>query len=64
MSEMLTEDYLRVGLKTGTYDYLDNNPSDICQAVIDMIDVVRGRENPSFAQRRFHERLVPWKLFL
>ena len=58
LSDMLTEGYLRVGLKTGTYDYLDNSPSDICQAVIDMIEVVRGREHPSFAQRRFNERLV------
>ena len=58
LSEMLTEGYLRVGLKTGKYDYLDNSPSDICQAVIDMIEVVRGREQQSFSQRRFNERLI------
>jgi len=58
MSEMLTADYLRVGLKTGTYDYVDNSPSDIRQAVIDMIDVVHGREHRSDAQRRFNERLA------
>jgi putative glycosyltransferase (TIGR04372 family) len=58
LSEMLTEGYLRVGLKTDDYDHLDNSPSDICQGVIDMIDVVRGRETQSFAQRRFNERLI------
>ncbi|MBI2828248.1 MAG: TIGR04372 family glycosyltransferase [Acidobacteria bacterium] len=58
LSEMLTEDYLRVGLEANKYDYLDNSPSDIRQAVIDMIDVVCGRETPSLAQRRFNERLV------
>lgn len=56
--EMLTEDYLRVGLETNTYDYLDNSPSDIRQAAIDMIDVVRGCEQRSAAQRRFNERLM------
>lgn len=56
--EMLTEDYLRVGLEADKYDYLDNTPSDICDAIIDMIDVVGGRESLSPAQRRFNERLV------
>ena len=55
---MLTADYLRMGLQTNTYDYLDNSPADIRQAVIDMIEVVRGREHRSGAQRGFKERLT------
>ena len=58
LSEMLTADYLRMGLETNTYDYLDNSPADIRQAVIDMIEVVRGREHRSAAQRGFNERLT------
>lgn len=58
LSDMLTEGYLRTGLETGKYDYLDNTPGDICQAVLDMIDVVHARESLSSAQRRFNERLA------
>jgi putative glycosyltransferase (TIGR04372 family) len=58
LAEMLTERYLRAALKTGEYDFLDNSPSDIRQGVIDMIDVVSGREDLSLAQRRFNDRLM------
>lgn len=57
VSAMLTDGYLREGLTTGRYDHLDNSPPDIRQAVVDMIDVVHGREVLSPAQQRFNERL-------
>jgi putative glycosyltransferase (TIGR04372 family) len=57
ISEMLTEDYLRAGFKDGRYEYVDNSPSEIRQAVIDMIEVVRGRERRSSWQDKFNRRL-------
>lgn len=58
VSEMLTEAYLRTGLDTQKYEHLDNEASDIRDAALDMIDVVRGREELSPAQRDFNERLL------
>jgi hypothetical protein len=54
---MLTEAYLRDGLDPGRYQHLDNTPADIAEAVLDMIEVVRGAEELSPAQRRFNQRL-------
>lgn len=58
LSDMLTEGYLRTGLDVSLYEHLDNDPIDISEAVMDMLDVVRGHEIESTAQRRFNERLV------
>lgn len=58
ISEMLTESYLRTGLDVSLYEHLDNEPVDIAEAAMDMVDVVRGQEIESAAQRRFNERLV------
>jgi putative glycosyltransferase (TIGR04372 family) len=55
--EMLTEDYLRVGFKHGRFEAVDNSPSDICRAALDMIDVVEGREQRSSWQNTFNRRL-------
>jgi putative glycosyltransferase (TIGR04372 family) len=57
ISEMLTEDYLRTGLDQSRYEQLDNQPADIADAVIDMIDAARGREEMTAAQQRFNDRL-------
>ena len=57
ISEMLTEDYLRVGFKDDRYECVDNSPSEIRQAVIDMIEVVRGHEKRSSWQDKFNRRL-------
>ena len=57
ISEMLTEDFLRNGFKSGRYEYLDNEPYDIQRAVIDMLDVVAGHEQLSSAQAKFNRRL-------
>ena len=57
VSEMLTPDYLRDGLKSGRFEHVDNTPEDLRQAVIDMVDVVRGQETLSAAQRDFNARL-------
>ncbi len=56
--EMLTERYLRTGLDMAKYEHLDNTPKDLAQAVLDMIDVVRGDERLSLPQRRFNRALV------
>ena len=58
ISEMLTEGYLRRGLDTERYEHIDNDPADISEAVMDMGEVVLGREQLSDAQRRFNERLA------
>jgi putative glycosyltransferase (TIGR04372 family) len=57
VSDMLTEDFLRVGFKTDRFECVDNTPDDIRRAVVDMIDVVRGRERRSSWQSRFNRRL-------
>jgi putative glycosyltransferase (TIGR04372 family) len=56
--EMLTESYLRTGLDTSRYEHLDNDPADIAEAALDMIDVAAGREKRTRAQRRFNKRLI------
>ena len=58
VSEMLTEDFLRVGFKGDRYECVDNDPDDIQRAVVDMIEVIEGREQPSWSQRRFNRRLL------
>jgi putative glycosyltransferase (TIGR04372 family) len=58
IADMLTDTYLRRGLDTDVYEHLDNDPSDIADAAIDMIDVAGGREEPSAAQHRFNQRLA------
>jgi len=57
ISEMLTDDFLRSGFKDGRYECVDNSPSEIRQAVIDMIEVVHGRERRSSWQDKFNRRL-------
>jgi len=57
VSEMLTPDFLRAGFKGDRYDFLDNTRQDLRLAVIDMIDVVHGRERRSSWQNRFNRRL-------
>jgi putative glycosyltransferase (TIGR04372 family) len=58
VSEMLTEDFLAVGFKGDRYACVDNTPSDIARAAIDMIEVVHGRERLSWWQKRFNQRLL------
>jgi putative glycosyltransferase (TIGR04372 family) len=58
VSEMLTEAFLRTGFKGDRYDCVDNEPADIERAVLDMIDVVEGRERLSWDQKRFNRRLL------
>jgi putative glycosyltransferase (TIGR04372 family) len=60
VAEMLTEEFLRVGFKGDRYECLDNTPSDLQRAVIDMIEVADGCEPPSSWQNRFRRRL--WEL--
>ena len=57
VSDMLTEGYLREGFKGGRYEPIDNTPSDLQRAVVDMIEVVHGRERRSSWQDRFKRRL-------
>jgi putative glycosyltransferase (TIGR04372 family) len=57
VSEMLTEEFLRVGFKGARYEYVDNTPSDIRRAMIEMIEVVHGRERRTSWQNRFNRRL-------
>ena len=58
VSEMLTEDFLRVGFKGDRYECVDNTSSDIQRAALDMIEVVHGREGLSWWQKRFNRRLL------
>jgi putative glycosyltransferase (TIGR04372 family) len=65
VSEMLTPDFLKKGFKDTRYEPVDNDPDDIELAVLDMIDVVGGREQLSWPQKRFNQRLREvdrWKL--
>jgi putative glycosyltransferase (TIGR04372 family) len=58
IEEMLTGDFLKAGFKSGDYECVDNSPKDIRRAVLDMIDVVEGREERlSWGQKRFNARL-------
>jgi putative glycosyltransferase (TIGR04372 family) len=57
VSEMLTEDYLRVGLKSGRFEGIDNTMLDIRDAVLDMVSVAQGCEERSPWQRKFNRRL-------
>lgn len=57
VSEMLTTDFLRVGFKGDRYDFVDNTRKDVRRAVIDMIEVVHGRERRSSWQSRFNRLL-------
>ncbi len=58
VSEMLTEDFLRTGFKNDRYECVDNTPSDLRRAAMDMIEVVHGREQLSWCQKRFNQRLL------
>jgi putative glycosyltransferase (TIGR04372 family) len=57
VEEMLTGDFLRAGFRGDRYECVDNEPADIERAVVDMIDVVEGREQLSWPQKRFNRRL-------
>jgi putative glycosyltransferase (TIGR04372 family) len=57
VSEMLTQEFLSVGFKGDRYEYIDNTRAEIRRAVIDMIEVVHGREQRSSWQNRFTRRL-------
>jgi putative glycosyltransferase (TIGR04372 family) len=57
VSEMLTGDFLGVGFKGDRYDCIDNTPADLRAAVLDMIDVVHGREERTSWQNRFNREL-------
>lgn len=57
VAAMLTEEFLRVGFKGDRYECIDNAPDDITRAVLDMIEVVHGRERRSSWQSRFNRRL-------
>ncbi len=57
VSEMLTEDFLRSGFKGDRYEAVDNTQGDIRRAVLDMIEVVHGRERRSSWQNRFNRQL-------
>lgn len=53
VSDMLTKEFLSVGFKSDRYECIDNSRADIRRAVLDMIDVVHGREERSSWQNRF-----------
>ena len=58
VEEMLTGKFLEAGFKSDAYECVDNSPKDIRRAVIDMIDVVDGREERlSWPQKRFNRQL-------
>ena len=57
IAEMLNEQFLREGFKGGQYEPIDNKPSEIQRAVLDMVDVVHGREQRSSWQREFNRQL-------
>lgn len=57
VSEMLTEDFLGVGFKGDRFEPIDNSPDDIRRAVVDMIEVVHGRERRSSWQSQFNRHL-------
>jgi putative glycosyltransferase (TIGR04372 family) len=57
VSDMLTGEFLRAGFKGDRFECVDNDPSDIRRAAIDMIEVVHGREERSSWQERFNRRL-------
>ncbi|MBI2188124.1 MAG: TIGR04372 family glycosyltransferase [Acidobacteria bacterium] len=57
VSDMLSGDFLRVGFKGDRFECIDNTPADVRRAVLDMIDVVHGRERRSSWQNRFTRRL-------
>jgi hypothetical protein len=65
VSEMLTPAFLKKGFKDTRYEPVDNEADDIEVAVLDMIEVVGGRERLSWPQKRFNQRLREvdrWKL--
>jgi putative glycosyltransferase (TIGR04372 family) len=57
VSEMLTPEFLRAGFKSDRYECIDNTRADLRHAVVDMIEVVQGRERRSSWQNRFNRRL-------
>jgi putative glycosyltransferase (TIGR04372 family) len=57
VSEMLTAEFLRAGFTSDRYERIDNTPADLRRAVVDMIEVVHGRERRSSWQNRFNRRL-------
>jgi hypothetical protein len=57
VSEMLSAEFLRVGFKGDLYEPLDNTPADLRHAVVDMIEVVHGREERSSWQNQFNRQL-------
>jgi putative glycosyltransferase (TIGR04372 family) len=57
VSEMLEKDFLRTGFKGDHFECIDNSRADIRRAVLDMIEVVHGRERRSSWQNRFNRRL-------
>jgi putative glycosyltransferase (TIGR04372 family) len=57
VSEMLTEDFLRIGFRGDRFECIDNTPADIRRAVVDMIEMVHGRERRSSWQHQFNRGL-------
>jgi putative glycosyltransferase (TIGR04372 family) len=57
VSDMLTREFLSVGFKSDRYECIDNTRAEIRRAVLDMIEVVHGREQRSSWQNRFTRRL-------
>jgi len=57
VSEMLTEDFLRIGFRGDRFECIDNTQADIRRAVVDMIEMVHGRERRSSWQHQFNRRL-------
>jgi putative glycosyltransferase (TIGR04372 family) len=65
VAEMLTPAFLKKGFKDERYEPVDNDAADIESAVLDMMEVVAGREQLSWPQKRFNQRLSQvdrWKL--
>lgn len=57
VAQMLTREFLAKGFKSDRYACIDNTPADIEKAVMDMIEVVDGREQRSWDQKNFSHRL-------
>jgi putative glycosyltransferase (TIGR04372 family) len=58
LTDMLSAAFLREGLRTDLYEHLDNTPSDIAEAAVDMADVVEGLPKLFHHQREFNRMLT------
>lgn len=53
LREQIRRDYLFQRKNLSVYEYLDNSPEDIRAAIVDMLDHVECRPEPTVAQRKY-----------